>query len=37
VTKGFDRIHGDTARKDYEITVVRKPPEPGVSNPAASR
>lgn len=26
--KGLDRILGDDARPDYEITVVRKPPEP---------
>jgi uncharacterized protein (TIGR02246 family) len=26
--KGFDRIRGDVAERDFEITIVRKPPEP---------
>lgn len=28
VMKGFDRIRGDTAEPDFEVTIVRKPPEP---------
>jgi uncharacterized protein (TIGR02246 family) len=27
--KGFDRIRGDNAEPDFELTIVRKPPEPG--------
>ena len=26
--KGFDRIRGDTAEPDFEVTIVRKPPAP---------
>jgi uncharacterized protein (TIGR02246 family) len=28
VMKGFDRIRGDNAEPDFEVTIVRKPPEP---------
>jgi uncharacterized protein (TIGR02246 family) len=28
VMKGFDRIRGDNAEPDFEITIARKPPEP---------
>ena len=37
VSKGFDRLHGDTAKRDYEITIVRKPPEPSESTSSTSR
>lgn len=28
VMKGTDRIQGDATRPDFEVTIVRKPPEP---------
>ncbi|MEI8374106.1 MAG: SgcJ/EcaC family oxidoreductase [Planctomycetota bacterium] len=29
VMKGFDRIRGKTAEADYEVKIVRRPPDPG--------